>query len=265
MWQEVFGLALFTSLNPLLLAFILLVISRPRPVANLITFWLGCAIVNIPSMVIPLFVMNAVPTFATTAKDWATADPGSSVKPFQLITGVAALAIAVVMAVRHRMRTRVAQPVGDSTGRPAATLTIDPSAPDVRPAGRVKRTVAKIRAAAGRYSSRAHDAWENGALWVAFAFGLFYIPPPPLVLIVDTVLVASGAPLVTQVIGAVGFVLVMLWVLEVALLSYTVAPAKTQAVLLPVHEWSRVHRQLILLVLFTVVGMWQVITGLGLL
>jgi hypothetical protein len=36
-------------------------------------------------------------------------------------------------------------------------------------------------------------------------------------------------------------------------------------VLHPLHEWTKHHRQLVLLVLFAVVGLWQVVTGAGLL
>ncbi|HEY6646169.1 MAG TPA: GAP family protein, partial [Mycobacterium sp.] len=85
----------------------------------------------------------------------------------------------------------------------------------------------------------------------------------PLVLLVDTIIVGSGAAIGTQVIAVIAFVFAMLAVFEIVLISYLVAPARTQAILRPVHDWALVHRQHVLIALFVLVGIWQVITGLG--
>ncbi|SHV22546.1 Protein of uncharacterised function (DUF2910) [Mycobacteroides abscessus subsp. abscessus] len=75
MWRELLGLAFLMSLNPVLLGLILVVISRPRPVQNLLAFWVGALVVNVPSFVIALFALHMVPSFASFAKNLATADP----------------------------------------------------------------------------------------------------------------------------------------------------------------------------------------------
>lgn len=111
MWSDILGLALFVSLNPLLLGFILLVLSRPRPVPNLVVFWVGCLIVNVPGFLIPLFVLRAVPSFAEFAEDLTTADPSSGIEPFQLGTGIFALAVSAVIALRMWVKRRANQPV----------------------------------------------------------------------------------------------------------------------------------------------------------
>src|SRR5258708_38125729 len=116
MGGEVLGVALLVSLNPMLLGFILLVISRPRPVQNLLAFWVGCLIVNVPAFLVSLMVLHLVPTFASVARDLATPDPGSTVQPLQLGTGVLALLIAALMAVRLWVRQRANEPAPDGTG-----------------------------------------------------------------------------------------------------------------------------------------------------
>lgn len=80
MWTEILGWALLVSLNPMLLGAIVLVISRPRPVQNLLAFWVGCVIVNVPALLIPLVALHSVPSFAALAQELATPDPprGSS-------------------------------------------------------------------------------------------------------------------------------------------------------------------------------------------
>jgi Sap, sulfolipid-1-addressing protein len=265
MWGEVLGLALLVSLNPVLLGFILLVISRPRPVQNLLVFWVGCLIVNAPAFLVPLMVLHLVPTFTSVARDVATPDPGSTVQPLQLGTGVLALLIGALMAVRRWVRQRAKEPAPVRAGGDTSVLVLDSNTPtaDSRPQGRVRGVVAHVRSAIRRLLHRGHDAWENGALWVALMFGMAYLPPPPLVLLVDTIIVGSGAAIGTQVIAVIAFVFAMLAVFEIVLISYLVAPARTQAILRPVHDWALVHRQHVLIALFLLVGVWQVITGLG--
>lgn len=267
MWGDILGMALLVSLNPVLLGFILLVISRPRPVQNLIAFWVGSLIVNIPAFVISTLVLASVPSFRSVAQDLVTPEPGSTVKPFQFVSGLVCVAIAGLLAVRMRMRKRVNQRASVNVGGDSPVLVMEPdqSAASGPPTGRIRKAMSDLGAAARRLVERAHDAWEGGALWVALVFGLCYIAPPPLVLMVATMVVGSGAPIGVQVVISIAFVFGMLAVFELALLSYAIAPARTQAVLHPLHEWTKHHRQLVLLALFAVVGLWQVVTGAGLL
>ncbi|ORA60692.1 GAP family protein [Mycobacteroides franklinii] len=265
MWRELLGLAFLMSLNPVLLGLILVVISRPRPVQNLLAFWVGALMVNVPSFVIALFALHMVPSFASFAKNLATANPGSSVKPLQLGTGVLCIVLAVVIAVRLRSRKRENQPVAAGSGGDSSVLVLDPETPTAEPrsVGRIRGAIAVVVAKFRRLFHHGKGAWENGALWVALVLGIGYMPPPPLVLLVDTIIVGSGSALGTQVLAAVVFVFAMLVVFEVALISYVIAPARTQAILEPIHNWALAHRQMVLLILFAVVGIWQVLTGVG--
>lgn len=263
MWSEVLGLAFLVSLNPMLLGFTLLVISRPRPVQNLLVFWVGALLVNVPSFLGALMVMHWVPSFASFAQDLATPDAGSSIKPFQLGTGVFALVVAGIMALRLWVRRRAPEPAPVGARGDSSLLVEDPKPPVDSPPSWIRNTVARVRSTIGRLLHRAHEEWDNGALWVALVFGMAYMPPPPLVLLVDTLIVGSGVAVVTQVIAAVAFIFAMLAVFEIVLFSYVVAPVKTQAVLRPVHDWSLAHRQHILLVLFAVVGLWELLIGFG--
>jgi hypothetical protein len=264
MWRELMGLALFTALNPMLLGLILLVISRPRPVQNLIAFWIGAVVVNVPIFLGSLFALQSLPSFASFAKQLATPDPNTSVKPLQLGTGIFALLVAALIAARMRTRRRAAVPAGGAPGGGNSVLVLDTDpAGDSPRRGAVWTAVTNVGSRFQQWFRRLHDEWENGALWVALVFGLLYMPPPPLLLLVDTIIVASGATVGAQVVLVIAFVIVMLAVFEVVLVSYVVAPARTKAVLEPVHNWAHAHRLLVLLVLFAAVGIWQVVTGVG--
>lgn len=266
MWHELLGLGFLMSLNPILIGVVVLMISRPRPVQNLLVFWLGLMLVNIPSFLIPLSALHEVSSLAALSKDLAIARPGSSVQPLQLGMGVFALSVAAVLVVRHRTRTRrrVEQSVAvgaDGGALIVADAEISGQQPRRAPGG----ALASVRAGVQRLYRRLHDAWESGSLWVALALGLGGLPAPPLVLYVAARIVASEAGIGTQITVAIAFVLAMFAVYEIALLSYVVAPGKTQAVLDPLHNWALAHRHRVLVTLFTAVGLWQVITGTGLL
>ncbi|MBU8808376.1 GAP family protein [Mycolicibacterium goodii] len=265
MWSNVLGMGFFMSLNPMLLGFIPLLLSRPRPVPNLLVFWIGALIVNFPLMLIPLAAMQMIPSFAGLAESLTTAEPGSSVQPFQVGTGVFALLVGVWIAIRMRMkrRARTAEPARVGA---ASTLVLDdePAAEQELPQGWIRRAVGKVTSIVNPAVKRARDAWDNGALWVSLLLGFVYMMPPPIALLVDTVIVGADVPVVTQVLAVTAFVLATLLVFEIALLSYVIAPAKTQAILEPLHDWSLKHRMTILLILFIAVGIWQLITGFSL-
>ena len=266
MWGDVLGLALVAALNPMLLAFILLVLSRRRPVQNLLSFWVGCLIVNVPFWLGTLLALHWVPSFESFARDLATPDPTSGVQPLQLGTGLFCLLLAALIATHIVVRRRTRQPAWVGAGGPSTDPDpdSDPPAAEPRPPGRIRSAFNPLVSGIGRLFGRAKEEWESGAVWVSVLFGLGYVAPPPLILLVDTIIVGSGAPIGTQILAVFAFIVVMLAVLEVALLSYAVAPGRTQAVLEPVHAWAQTHRMQILLALFVVVGIWQVATGSGL-
>ena len=264
MWGSLLVLALPITLNPGLLGIILLLISRPRPVQSLLAYWVGCLIGNIPLLLAPLLMMHLSPTFSTIAEDLGRPAMvgGSTVRPLQIGIGVVALLVAALISVRFRARERANLP---TPGGRTSTLVLDSNTPTASPRwlARGHEVVAGGRSAIRRLIGRAYNAWENGSAWVALVFGMIPLPGPPLILFVATTVVASGASIGTQVLAAIAFVVVMLAVVEIALVSCLVAPAKTEAVLRPVHDWVLAHRWEVLIAILAVAGFWQLVTGVG--
>lgn len=264
MWGSLLGLALLISLNPVLLGFILLIISRPRPVQNLFFYWVGALTVNLPLFLVPLALLHVTPGFASFADGLATPPEakGGTLQPFPLIVGIVLLAIAAVMAVRPRLRERAGARAGGGDGPAAADLPS--SEPDSRAQNRLMSRASNLIAAVQRLYERLTSVWDRGSPWVAFVFGMMYLPSATLVLLIDTTIVASGAGIGEQVAAAIAFVLGFLAVLEIVLLSYVVAPAKTEAVLRPLHEWAHAHNRHILIVFFVLIAIWQLARGFSL-
>lgn len=98
---------------------------------------------------------------------------------------------------------------------------------------------------------------------MSVVFGLGYATPPPLVLLILTMMVGAGASIGTQILGIVVFILAILAIIEIALVGHLLAPRATESVLGPVHKWAMAHRTMILLVIFFVAGLLQMATGVG--
>lgn len=255
MWSSLLGLAFLVAVNPVLLAVILLMISRPRPIQNLLAYWVGGMIIYLSCLLVPLMVLHLIPAFSRFSQQMTVPDTSASAtaRHIQLGMGILMLVIAAVIAVRSfgRQRTYVSASGGDT---PAVTS----------PLGGLGDAADADGSAIRRLLGRLQNAWDNGALWVAFVFGLLGLPPPFLVLFVGATIVASGAGVATQVFAVIVFVVAVFSVVEFALLSYLVAPTKTQAILAPLHDWLSAHRRHVLVAIFTLVGLFTVAKGVGL-
>lgn len=261
-WGPLLALAFMFAVNPVLIAVIVLMISRPRPVQNLLAYWLGSLIVNLVGLLVPLLVLHLTPALSTFSEDMSAPGQNSAGRFIQLGMGVLMLAFATFLVVRSvRDRARVPAAAGDVG---VLVLDRDSDAPNAvtSPFGNPQDGPAEGGSIFRRLVRRLQNAWESGALWVAFVFGLGGLPPPMLVFIVVTSIVSSGAAVATQFIAVVVFVIAMFAVVELTLVSYLIAPAKTLAVLRPLHDWALAHRRQVLITIFAVVGLISVVNGI---
>ncbi|MBN3508220.1 Sap, sulfolipid-1-addressing protein [Mycobacterium sp. 88mf] len=255
-WGSLFGMAIVMAFNPALLALILLVISRPRPVQNLLVCWIGCLTTNIPALVIPVMLLHRAPMFSPQAPA-----ANAATRHIQLGMGVLVLSVAALIAVRFWVRRR-AQVPAPSGNAPGQLLESEKPAPISSPfAGMEEATEGK--SAIRRLFGRLQRAWDSGALWVALVCGMGFLPGFPLVLFVTTTVVSSGASTGTQIIAVILFVVAMFAVFEVAVVSHLIAPVRTQAVLQPVHDWALANRRQVMIGIFVMIGLLQVVKGLG--
>jgi hypothetical protein len=249
------------------LAVVALLISRPRPLQNLFAYWIGALSVGIPSLLIPLVVLHSTPKISSITQGVATS---STFRHIQVGIGVLALSIAALMV----MRSTVRQGVPTSGGRRrmparvgnATTLEDDPNTANAisRLLGGSPNAARESRSPVRRLLGRAHNAWENGSLWVAGLLGATMGGPSLDGVVLGTAfIVTSGAVIGAQVSAAIVSVFVMLGVVEIILVSSVVAPAKTQGALSVMHDFVQTHRRKILIALFVVVGAALVAQGLG--
>jgi Sap, sulfolipid-1-addressing protein len=257
-------LTLLVALDPVRLGATLLMISRPRPLQNMLVYWIGGMTVGVTYMLVPLTVMHATPLLRSLAQDLASPATyaNATVRHIQIGIGVLVLSLAALMARHFWARPRAQLPTPGGT---TATLVTDWTTPTaiVPMLGRAQDVPTGGGSAIQRLLARARNAWEDGSLWVALVIGLILAPPPFTIVFVLVTIMATGSGIATQVIAAIAFVVGMQAVVEIALVSHLFRPAKTQAALQRVHDWTRAHRQKILVAMCVFIGGALVAQGMG--
>jgi Sap, sulfolipid-1-addressing protein len=265
-WGSVLGVALLITLNPVRLGVILLMVSRPRPLQNLLAFGAGNLIVGVPAVLVPLVVLHVTPMFRSFVEGLGTAAAVATVRHIQIGMGMLALSIAALMIARSVMRARSLtrrQRMHLPTPCTTSTLVLDSNSPTAisQLPGRAQNAATEGESAIRRLLGRANNAWENGSLWVALVWGLCSVPVDSLFVV--AIIVASGARMGTQVSAAIAFVVGWLASVEVILISHLATPAKTEAALRLLHDWSRAHRRNLVVAIFAVVGVSGLARGMG--
>lgn len=268
MWGSVLGLGILAALNPVRLGLALLMISRPRPGPSLLAYWIGGLTVCVPELFIPVLLLNFTPMFGHIAHGSASPSTHSTLGKVQIGLGVIGLTIAALLTLRFVARQRKSLPASDghASDDQASQLSAASGAPIAMPRLLTRAQDASTDDASPfrRLLGRIHNAWESGSSWVAWVIGVISVPVDGVLFIV-AIIAASGASVTAQVSASAGFILLMYAVVEVILVGYVATPARTQSLLLVLHNWVRTYHRQILVVLFTVVGVSQLAQGLRIL
>ena len=240
-WGAVLVMALAAMADPLRIGITILVISRPRPMLQLLAFWLGGLAMGFGVGLSVLLLLHDLAL--DFIKDLESTTATSTVGLVQITIGVLALLLAAVIALRFTSRRRAQVPVPDVEARTPAVV---PSTPG----------------AWSRLTTRAGVAMQGGSLWVAFVAGAWLATPLQFIAALAAIL-ASGASAGTQVVALVVYHVVALAFAEIPLVSALVAPDRTQAVMLRVHDWVLPRRRQLIAVIIAVVAALLVVNGIG--
>ncbi|WP_319450971.1 MULTISPECIES: GAP family protein [unclassified Mycobacterium] len=269
MWGPLLVLALVITINPVRLGIILLVLSRPRPMQNLLAYWFGTLLSGFTYLLVPLFLLHSTPTSASIAEGLTNSTASPLAQRITIALGVVLVAVAVLMTVRSlarppsRGRHAVQSPhrrggtstqVHDPASLPIISRLMR-AGDEVLPDG-----ASRVR----RLLGRARDAWRNGSPWIALVIGLMVMPADG-VLLALALIVASGGAIGMQLGAGITFVITVLAVEEVILVSNLVAPEKTHAALQWLHDWALAHHRNFMAVIMAVVGASLIVQGLGVL
>ncbi|MBY0286509.1 MAG: GAP family protein [Mycobacteriaceae bacterium] len=120
---------------------------------------------------------------------------------------------------------------------------------------------ARPRPGGDRLASWARQLADGGSLWVAAVAGLGIALPSIDYLAALAVIAASGSAAATQIGALVAFNAVAFAFVELPLLGYLVAPARTRTAMASLHDWLRSRSRRGVAALLAAVGCVLVVVG----
>jgi hypothetical protein len=232
-------LALVAAIDPVRIGIVTLLISRPRPMLNLLVFWLaGIAAGTAAALLLLLVLRDRMLSVIRVVRSTVS---GSGAAPIQVAIGVIAVLIAGLIAARFWVRQRAPVPV---TGGEPSVLVLEQN----------------TRSGSRRLSIR--RKYHGESLVLACVAGVAWATPPVEYLTAIIAILASRADAAAQVCAALMFTLVAFTAAEIPLISYLVIPAKTLTVVLRLQDWISVRRQRILAVVVGAAGVLLVVAGI---
>lgn len=219
-------MALAVSLEPFRIGMTVLMLNRPKPLLQLLAFVAGGFAMGLTVGATVLFVLRRVllrSTYFTLPR-------------VQILIGALALAAAAGLAVKI-----VADRRRGSRGVP----------PD------------RDRAGPAWLTTRLRRLLDGRSLWVAAAAGLGIALPSVDYLAALAVILASGAPVMTQLGWLLMFNVVAFSLVEIPLVAYLLAPTATLAAMTALQDWIRSRRRIEVAALLVAVGLVLLAVGLA--
>jgi Sap, sulfolipid-1-addressing protein len=242
-------LALAMAIDPVRLGVTLLLISRPRPILNLLVYWIGAMFVGVTSAVVVLTMMrDFAPTLLQNLSNLVATQ---AVRHAQVVAGVLTLLAATLITTGLPARQRlglqvpVEVPIPLDLGGDPSSVLLQTSAPT----------------GISLLLGRARGALKGESLWVALAAGMGTGPAPLEYLVALVAILASGGEIGRQISAAVVFNVIMLAICETTLVSYLAMPTKTQAIIGLLNGWVGTHRRRILSLIVGVAGLCLLVAG----
>ncbi|HEX4392272.1 MAG TPA: GAP family protein [Mycobacterium sp.] len=244
MWSAVLLFGIIAAQDPVRIGIMALLISRPRPMSNLLAYWCGLMATGFGAALTALLLLHdfLVPVVRLTHS--IAAHPALPL--IQVTLGVLAVSAAGMLAMPRSVRQ-------------AAYALMPPGDPVTRTVEPTKTPTAFSRLALPRLSWTA--VLEGKSLGMPFVAGMCTSTQLLEFWGAMLVILASGAAAGTQVAAALVFTLVAYTITEIPLVAYLVSPAKTQAVVMGMHGWLFARRRPIFAMLLGAVGAMMLVKG----
>lgn len=209
-------MAVAVSLEPFRIGMTVLMLNRPRPTLQLLTFLSGGFAMGLAVGLTVLFIFRHI----------VVGSPFFTLPRVQILIGTLALLAAVVLA---------AKVLADRVSR---------------------RDPEGIRSAIdrGKLGSWTRRMLDSRSLWVAGVAGLGIALPSVDYLAALAVILASGAAVMTQVGALLIFNVVAFALVEIPLVAYLLAPKGTHTAMTALRDWIRARRRIEVATLLGVVG-----------
>jgi hypothetical protein len=240
MWGAVLLFALAAAQDPVRISVMAWLVSRPRPMPNLFSYWLGLMVTGFGAALIALLVLPDLMCPVMRVVSSASANP---VVPLaQIVVGVIALSAAAALAAPASVRQLAHSPKAYDD---QITQVLEPKTPTLLSRLSFRRLL------------------ESQSLGIPFTVGLCTSTQIVEFWGAMMVIAASRASAGTQVAAALIFTLVAFAFAEVPLVSYLVWPHQTHAVVMGLKDRLCVHRRKIFACLLGAFGALMTAKGAG--
>jgi hypothetical protein len=240
MWGAVLLFALAAAQDPVRISVMAWLISRPRPMPNLFSYWLGLMVTGVGAALTALLVLPGLmlPIMRIATSAWAN----PVVPQVQIVVGVLALSAASVLAASPSVRQFAHSPKARDDH---SAVVLEPKAPTLLSRLSFRRLL------------------DGQSLGIAFTAGLCTSTQIIEFWGAMMVIAASRASAGTQVVAALIFTLVAFAFAELPLVSYLVWPQQTHAVIMRLQDRLCVHRRMIFACMLGVFGALMTVKGAG--
>jgi len=237
MWITVLVMALAVIFEPIRLGLAVLMLNRPRPMLQLLTFLCGGFTMGLGVGLVILFILRTTPLAGHF-----------TVSQAQIVAGMLALLVAAVLAANVLVRKRIRRvPARAAVGAEGGVDLLEPAPP-----GGLRKL-----------SSRARDFLQGDSLRVAWVSGLAVALPSANYLGAMAAILASGGGPLAQAHALLLFNVVAFTLVEMPLVSYLVAPQKTRAFMANLQEWLRTRDHWEFALLLAAGGCFLVVLGVS--
>lgn len=257
MWATVFLLALWMATNdPVRMIIATFLVTRERPLPNLVAYWVGGAGAGIVVSIAVIFFLRdlAAPimySVTSTVQDLT----GGYVR---IALGVIALMFAAKIAAQMLRRQPVGVPMDAVSPSAVAVQSRSPLLEQVRMV--LERLTPP---AISRLSARIWQALGSGSPRVSFVAGIMTALPPIEHQAALTTILASHEGLGAQLGAAIMFVLVVMATLEVVLVSYVLSPMRTKNGIARLQNFTRTFGKKLFPLMAASTGVILIFSGMG--
>jgi len=237
MWITVLVMAIAVSFEPIRIGLTVVMLNRPRPMLQLLAFLCGGFAMGMAVGLVVVFILRQRLLGATNL----------TVPKVQIVIGLLALLVAAVLATNVSAR--------QFHRRPVAAAAVD---------GDAGAVIAEPTPPSGleKLSTRARHLLQGRSLWVAGVAGSGIALPSVDYMAALAVILASGAGPAAQTGALLLFNVVAFALVEIPLVGYLIAPDKTRALTMALHDWIRSRRRRDVAALLAVVGCFMLAVGM---
>jgi Sap, sulfolipid-1-addressing protein len=226
MWITLFMIALAVSLEPFRIGMTVLVLRRPKPLLQLLSFLCGGFTMGMTVGLIVLFIFRQSPAESNHL----------TLPQVQILMGGTALLVAAVLAIKPT--------ANHGSQRPVEPNEID------------------RQVSFPRLSMRARKLLNGHSLWVAAVTGLGIALPSVDYLAALAIILSSGTTVAVQISALLMFNIVAFITIEIPLIAYLLAPGSTLISIAALNNWIRSRRRPEVAALLAAVGCVLLVVGI---